>query len=193
MTGAAPLPRSTEQPNDSFLALVLQRYSDIIVVRCRTRERVMEFTFLADGRVGAGEFMRLRTLLDQALETLADLSGRRSGSLRLRRAFFDGYTQLTVQRDLDTLSVQEIGVMVGLMRQALGPRLLVEEPAGEHSSAGPSAWAHERDGTRTLARLLQALKRQRGGRTLIGLRHSGQVLVYNELPGAVAPARPRQR
>lgn len=193
MTGAAPLQHETPRDDDGFLALILQRYSHILAVRCRTRERLMEFTFLAEGRVGAGEGMRLRTLLEQALDTLARWGGRCYGSLRLRRTFFHGYTQLTVQRDLDTLSVQEIGVMVGLMRQVLGPRLVAEEAAAEVLGWEPGARTLERDGGVRLAHLLQALKRRRGGRTLIGLRHSGQVLVYRDLSGALASTHPRPR
>ncbi|NLG68169.1 MAG: hypothetical protein GX496_01180 [Firmicutes bacterium] len=181
--------RWTDHPDDRFLAGVLQRYGDIIVIRCRTRERLMEFTFLADGLVGAGEAMRLRSLLDQALAALAWLTGRPYGSLHLRRAYLAPYTQLTIQRDLDTLSAQEIEVIVGLMRHLLGPRLVAEEAPGDGASGG--AWAWQPDQADALAGLLQELKRHRRGRILVGLRQSGQVLVYNELPRAVAPARPR--
>ncbi|HEY8426377.1 MAG TPA: hypothetical protein VIK73_10250 [Limnochordales bacterium] len=182
--------RSTHHADDGFLAGVLQRYGDIIVIRCRTRERLMEFTFLVDGPVGAGEAMRLRSLLDQALAALAWLTGRPYGSLHLRRTYLEPYTQLTIQRDLDTLSAQEIEVIVGLMRHLLGPRLVAEEPSGEGTPSGWGAWAQP-DDIDALAGLLRELKRLRGGRTLVGLRRSGQVLVYNELPRTVASARPR--
>lgn len=173
----------------SFLTFLLRRYSAIIAVRCLAPDRLIEFTFVAEGRIGAGEFMRLRTLMGQGLEALAALTGQKAGRFRIRRTFFEGYTQLIMQRDLDTLSVQEVAVMVGLVRQVLGPRVVAEATAG---GLGPVQDDDQDDSPETLRRLLQALKRKRSARVLIGLRHSGQPLVYNQVSGHLAASRSRQ-
>lgn len=176
---------------DGFLAELLRRYAEIVAVRLTASRRRMELTFLADGEMSAGQFMTLRTLLQRAMESLSHFSGNSVGQLHCRRASFGGYTQLTIARDIDTLSVQEVAVLVGLVRQVLGPRLVSDAPPS--SPAGEAGEPVEAAET-TLAERLEALKHRRLTGTLIGLRRSGRPLVVDLIGGPHAPgARPRHR
>ncbi|WP_324717851.1 hypothetical protein U7230_06135 [Carboxydochorda subterranea] len=178
--------------HDSFLAMLLERYHEVLTVRYLARKRLIELTFLADGEIGTGQFMHLRTQLQRAGEAIGALLSIPAGSLRCRRSFVLGYTQLTIQRDLDTLSVEELDVLVGLVRQVLGPRLVVEPLA---SGEGPSGDVADDEGAspERLAHHLEALKRRRRIHTLIGLRHSGQPLVYDMVTSPASSAGARHR
>ena len=82
--------------------------------------------------------------------------------------------QLTLERDVKSLSLHEVSLVVTLLSEALGPDLIVEK--------GPVADDEEMwfQNEMLIDGLQESMRRESPRQSLVGIREEGRVLVFNQ-------------
>lgn len=156
----------------SLLAALLIRYPDIATVRVIPSDGDLKISFLLHDVVENQSVEEFVGHLDQALAALSILGGEKTRRAKVEMKEYDEISTLEVSRDLQDLSADEFPVLLGMVREHFGNRLIVEGETqdsdfivGEEFSLGHS---------------LDDFRASESVRHLIGFRDDGRVLVFNQ-------------
>ncbi|MCL6451180.1 MAG: hypothetical protein K6T75_07815 [Acetobacteraceae bacterium] len=168
-------PSVPDKPSNSVNLLIsmLMRYPELASVNLDPASQALSFVFLVREGVSRDRLRSYRRRLQAALRTLWSLSGWCPGSLRLRAATLGGLTTLEMARDLDSLSQQEVSLIVELTREEFGDALAREEA---DASAEDELAAQEE----AIGEMLENIKGSHSDRKVTAVREDGRVLVFNQ-------------
>lgn len=172
--GSRTSSRKDDIPNGiSLLISILVRYPEIGTINFNPRNHTLKFIFLMTKVLPDSDFLRFKEKMLMSLETLGYLENRRAGIINLERSVFEGITQFEIIRDVDSLTREEISLIIQLFRQEFPDNLvadyndnLIEEDLQMQEEL--------------IENMLEDLRVTSNDKNFIAFREEGRVLVFNK-------------
>lgn len=156
-----------------LLISILVRYPELASINFDPKQQSLKFTFLATKILPETEFHRLRDLVEASLDAYWGLSRRRPAEFSFTISSFAGVSVLEMTRDVASLSQEELALVISLMKDALGDRLVVDRNDG---SPDEDLSVQEE----LIQEMLEDIKEDKLEKNLIAFREEGRVLVFNK-------------
>lgn len=156
----------------SLIAFLLVRYPEIGSVRFDPVQKTLQFSFVLIKSLTQQDYETFQEKLLLSLNAISQMQSRDTGQIEVTSNEYDGMTFLEIMRDIDTLSQEEIALIVGVVQQFFEGYLLLD----------PDEAAQEEDVVlqeEMIEHMLEDLKDSRQEKKLIGFREEGRVLVFN--------------
>ncbi len=163
--------RLPDDPNETVRLIVslLVRYPELSRISIDSRARSISFFFIVRGCIGDAESSAFASALRNHVDAFHRLDRRERVNLTIKMDEIDGITIVEVRRDTRTVAREELGVVVALLTDAFGERIVTNPPAeGEDDSS-----AHEE----MVGNAFDALRRGKQKKSLVGFRDDRRVLV----------------
>lgn len=156
----------------SLIAFLLVRYPEIGSVRFDPDQKTFQFSFVLTQSVNETAFSDFENQLNLSLGSISQLQGREPGLISVNFTDYDDLTFLEVTRDIDSLSQEEISLIIGVVQQFFEGQLLLDQ---EEVAQEEDVILQEE----MIEHMLEDLKDSRQEKKLIGFREEGRVLVFN--------------
>lgn len=156
----------------SLIAFLLVRYPEIGSVRFDPDQKTLQFSFVLTKAIDETDCNNFSDQLNLSLSSIAQLLGREIGLVEINFTDYQDLTFLEITRDIDSLSQEEIALIIGVVRQFFEERLLLDQ---EDSVQEEDEILQEE----MIEHMLEDLKDSRQEKKLIGFREEGRVLVFN--------------
>ncbi len=156
-----------------LLVSILLRFPEVGSVTFDPLSHSLRFTLLVRGRLGADAFGRLRALLEDSVRAFGSLQGAEPRLLAVERTSFRSVTAIELTRDVETLTREEIALLIELARDGFGDGLVVES---DGTLVEEDLLVQEQ----LIDAALDDLRDARGQQNLIAYREGGRVMVFNK-------------
>ncbi|TCL62094.1 hypothetical protein EDC14_102851 [Hydrogenispora ethanolica] len=156
----------------SLIAFLLVRYPEIGTVRYDPDQKTLQFSFMLIKTLDAGEFEAFKEGMALSLGAISDLQGRKQLQTEISFTECDNLTFLEILRDIDSLSQEEIGLIIGVVHQFFEGNLLLDQ---EEAVQDEDVLLQEE----MIDHMLEDLKDSQQEKRLIGFREEGRVMVFN--------------
>jgi len=156
-----------------LLVSILLRFPEVGSVTFDPACHSLRFTLLINRRISAARYEKLRGLMLESLSALAFLQGFQPRLVDVTRTSFRGVTAIEVARDAETLSREEIALLISLAREGFGEELVVD---AEADLPEEDMLVQEQ----LIDEALDHLRDARQPYNLIAYREGGRVLVFNK-------------
>lgn len=166
--------RIPEESNESVDAVVslLVRHPELSRIHVGPRAQDITLSFIIQGHLGVSAQLRFRRTLAESIRAYHEMERSAEPRISIKTRVASQFAFVTVTRDLRTVTKDEIALIVALLNQTFGAKVMASplEDAGidDEFAAGrafvPSA--------------LEALRRGTQKKSLIGLRDDRRVLIY---------------
>lgn len=158
----------------SLLISILVRYPEVGSLHYDPQEQAMRFTFLLTRALSDEAFVQLEQRITGSLEALSYLEARPPRQLRLERSLLgDHLTMIEIQRDVGSLTQEEISLVISLMRSSFRHELIIDP--GDSLYEDELALQDE-----MIEQMLEDLRGSRSDRRLVAFREEGRVMVFNQ-------------
>jgi hypothetical protein len=163
-----------EEPNDSVNLLVslLVRHPELSRVVIKPRFAAIALFFIVRGSLAVGERSAFRLSVLDHLRAFHGLAREPSPKVVVRLRADEGHTFVEIERDARDITRDEISLMVALVAQSFGDRLIVNPPADDPNE-DESGGREDPVGT-----ALDAVRRAKQAKGLVGFREERRVLIY---------------
>lgn len=152
------------------LIAVIMRYPEISSVQYNVEDSTLSATFLLRRTLEPQPFETLVNQLVEVLETYRLVTRRPLKAVEVRHVAIDQVTEVELIRDIETLSVEEIGMTIEVLRDAFTSDLILDS----HDLLEEELLLQEEN----IQAGLEALKRD-DARRLVALRDEGRLMVFN--------------
>lgn len=152
------------------LIAVLMRYPEVSSVQCNPEAKTIQVTFVVRGAVSDEAWNRVAEEGGTALVSYREMTKRPLTTIELTRDVVGAVTTVELVRDTDTVSVEEIGILIEIMREH-GELTVLYDP---HDLLEEDMMVQEE----TIQERLQTLLEEGGGQ-LVAMRDEGRVLIFN--------------
>jgi hypothetical protein len=181
----------------SLIAFLLVRYPEIGSVQFDPVRKILQFSFVLTKLLTDSELEEFKEKLLLSLSSISELHERELEQVEIQCTNDSSLTFLEIIRDIDSLSQEEISLIIGLVQQAFDGFLLLDQ---EEAVQDEDVILQEE----MIEHMLEDLKDSRQEKRLIGFREEGRVLIFNRanLPnptrtfsrrrGSVRTATPRR-
>ncbi|NMB45555.1 MAG: hypothetical protein GX998_04000 [Firmicutes bacterium] len=156
----------------NLLASILVRYSQIGTLQILSHSRCMRFGFFAKGLCNSKPFMDFCKHLSDSIEALLFLTNKQLMVLDIRVSRHADFSLIELDRDMDSISLQEISLVVSLLQGYLGANLVCSD---EHEQIEDVSWYDD-----FIQQVLECIDSDTPLQELIGFRENGRVLVFNK-------------
>jgi hypothetical protein len=156
-----------------LLVSILLRFPEVGSVTFDPVHHSLRFTLLVRGRLDAEAFGRVRELLEDSVRAFGTLQGAEPRLLDVERTSFQRVTAIELVRDVETLTREEIAMLIELARDGFGDGLVVES---DGSLVEEDLIVQEQ----LIDAALDDLRDSRGQQNLIAYREGGRVMVFNK-------------
>lgn len=157
----------------SLLISILVRYPEVGSLHYDPRAQELRFTFLLTRVLSDKEYQALEDNLVESLEAFSFLEGRPMRECRIERTSLEQLTMIEIRRDVDTLTQEEIALVMELMHREFTQQLVVDP--GNSLYEDELAMQEE-----LIEQMLEDLRESRGDRRLVAFREEGRVMVFNQ-------------
>jgi hypothetical protein len=155
----------------STLIAVLVRYPEVSSLNFEPETGLLRVSFCLRTELAAERASEFRARLDETLEAYRELVSASAPQVaEVQVDSMEAVTVLGLVRDVDTLSIEEVGLAIEILRDVAGPEL-VSDP---NDLIEEELIAQEE----TIEATLESLKETPGG-SLLALREEGRILVFN--------------
>ena len=166
--------RLPDASNDSVNLVVslLVRHPELSRVIITPRFAAIAFFFVVRGRLSPAEDAHFRASVTAHLGALHQLDGDGQPKVVVRLSADEDMTFVEIEREAKSLARDEISLIVGLVAQHFGDRLVVNPPAEDapEDDFGPQEDA--------VGSALDAVRRGKQRKGLVGFREERRVLIY---------------
>lgn len=165
-----------EQVSNSvgLLISILVRYPEIGSINFSPKSKVLKFNFILTQHLEDLDFENFQQHLINSLDVYNMLEGKKTIITELKKIHYEKITLLEIERDVDTLSQEEISLIIDLMRDRFG-HLLVTDGSCESFLDEELEMQEE-----LIEHMLEDAKTSFQEKSLIGFREEGKVLVFNK-------------
>jgi len=156
-----------------LLVSILLRFPEVGSVTFDPQSHALCFTLLLKQRMVAESFRNLQVLVLESIAAFSFLQGIEPRLIDITRTSLQGLTAIEISRDAETLTREEISLLIGLMRSHFGEGLVVESDSG----------LMEEDlivQEQLIDEALDDLRETQQQQNLIAYREGGRVLVFNK-------------
>jgi hypothetical protein len=163
-----------DQSNDSVNLIVslLVRHPEISRVVIKPRFAAIALFFIVREPLGDNEQRSFRAMVSDHLHAYHRLVREPAPRVDMRLRPEGDITFIEVERDARTVAREEISLIVALVAQTFGDRLIVNPPVEQ---SGDEDFATQED---AVASALDAVRRDKQRKGLVGLREERRVLIY---------------
>ena len=163
-----------KNPADSvgLLVSLLVRYPEITSINYEPERKVLRLSFLIEQVLSGEQQLKLQAKLKQYLEGHAYLKGQQPETIEVTNLSLEKCTFLEIHRDVDTITREEINLLIELLVEEFGESLTVDsrENDREDQEIQEELIGHMLDHFRVLNQRNQ----------LFAFREDGRVLVFNK-------------
>lgn len=152
---------------------MLMRYPEVASLHYDAEEGLIRFTFLCR-QVEAEELRELEGTIRESLDAFFLLEDLPPGIFALKADSIEDITVLELERDVETLTLREISLLIALVSDRLEGRLLTEMAGPWYEGEDP--WQQEE----FMESLLDDLRRSKGRQRWIAYREEGRVFVFRQ-------------
>jgi len=165
--------RASEETNDSVNLVIslLVRHPELSRIIIKPRSTAIAFFFIVRSVLRPDERSRFERNVSEHVLALHALGRSGKADVNVRFSAGDDLTFVEIERDAKSIGRDEIAMIVGLVSQTFGERLVVNPPAEE---AEDDMSIQEE----SVATALDAVQRSRHRKGLVGFRDDRRVLIY---------------
>ncbi|ABZ84930.1 conserved hypothetical protein [Heliomicrobium modesticaldum Ice1] len=157
-----------------LLISILVRYPEVGTVNYDPARRVLKFTFLLQRESVKDKLPAIAQGVKTALEVFHELEGLSPLVTSVEPRLGDGLASLEVHRDVESLSLNEIALLIDLLNQQAG-QVILSEDEGEALQEEERLWQEE-----LISHMLDSLKSGGYDQQVYAFREEGRVMVYNK-------------
>lgn len=167
--------RTGEDVSDSvsLLISILVRYPQVGSINFDPDMQALKFNFIFAQEFKESDLQKFKTDFVNSLETYNFLEGKKPSEIILTYQRGENLTILEVKRDVDTLSHEEISLIIALVEENFLQTLVTEK--NEYFLEEDLQMQEE-----MIGHMLESLKGTTQGKKLIAFREEGRVLVFNK-------------
>jgi archaellum biogenesis ATPase FlaH len=164
-----------EQISDgvNLLISILVRYPEIGTISFDHRTDLITLTFMLSGIPAQSEFTATRQIILDSIDAYHLLEGQAVMLADVKLSSFEQVAILNILRDVHTLSKSEIALIITLLREKFGERLVTD-----FNDSMPEEDLIMQE--ELIENMLESMKKQHIKNGLIGIREDGRVLVFNK-------------
>jgi hypothetical protein len=155
----------------SLLASILIRYPQIGTLQVLSHSRCMRFGFFIKGLSDSEPFLEFSRQLSDSIEALIFLTGRQLRVLDMQVSRYEDFSVLELDRDMSSISLQEISLIISLLQEYFGEKLFGSDEATEEDLT----WHDD-----FIQHMLEDINNDTPLQELIGFREDGRILVFNK-------------
>lgn len=157
----------------NLLTSILLYYPEVVTINLDPKTCVVKFTFYLSSLIPEKTLKLFQERLQQSLNAYYYLEKRKAEVYSLAFQPLDFFTAIELQRDIQTLSQQEIALIVALLKEEFGHHLVTED--NDELLIDDSSLHEE-----LIGYMLENIKKTTSNIELIALRDEGKVLVFNK-------------
>lgn len=161
----------TSAPAGLFVSLLV-RYPELGSVKFIPETRTLVLTFLLRPSPDSSLFKAFSKRLYQSLEAYSYLSGSPVHVINVSRTDHESCTVIEATRDIDTLTQEELSLIVALVREWFSDRLVPE-------AAEPMTEEDIQVQDEIIGHMLEDMRKSSSLGDLIGFREGDRVLLFN--------------
>jgi hypothetical protein len=149
------------------------RYPEIATVRYDPRRQTLRFSFLLRGAMDEVAFAQAERTLQETLEVYHMIEQRRAAVVEASYESLGELTTLALERDISTLTPEEIYTVVEVLRDRYPGRVLAEavDFLGEEELLAQDEMIEE---------MLASLAERRNSSNLIAIREDGRLMFFHK-------------
>jgi len=168
-------PRNLADVSDTIglLISILVRYPEVASINFDPHGQALKFTFIFSGSVPKKDQETFEVKINNYLDAYLLIEDKNSEVSSMQWLSYDKFSILEITRDVDTLSQEEIAIIIALVKEDFGPGLVYEN---SDSVAEEDLMLQEE----LIGHMLENLKGSRQEKKLIAFREEGKVLVFNK-------------
>lgn len=156
----------------TLLASILVRYPEVSTVNFDSEFHTLKFTFILRGTVPPEKMDAFEKRLRECLDAYSFLIEEDIPPLRVGQAECEDITILEVERDVDSLTQEELSLIVALLHEEFGDLIVAEYAT--HLPEEDRILQEE-----LIENMLEDIRGATHGRNLMGYREDGRVLIFN--------------
>lgn len=157
----------------SLIAFLLVRYPEIGSIRFDPTKKTLQFTFVLVKFLSDEELKQFEEKLLLSLNSISVLQERELGKIELQCTVEEGgLSFLEITRDINSLTQEEIALMIGLIQQFFEGMILLDQD----DTVQEEEMALQEE---MIEHMLEDLKDSRQEKRLIGFREEGRVMIFN--------------
>jgi hypothetical protein len=156
-----------------LLISILVRYPEVATINFDPEKYLLKFTFIFAQIMSKSELDNLGNKLMDSIAVYNLLEGKDTRFVSLNHQFCSDLTMIEVNRDVDTLTQEEIALIVELFRQYQQGNLVTEE--NEHFIEEDLIAQEE-----IIDHMLESIKCSTQDKPLFAFREEGRVIVFNK-------------
>lgn len=150
-----------------LLISILLRYPEVGSISYRQDQHALKFTFML---AGEGDGSAVQDSLPLALEVFHQLEGRRMRACSVEFKAEEQVSVLTITRDVDSLTQQELGLIVEWVRVKFSERLICDQAF----TPDEDQLFHEE----VIGHMLATIRVSDLDKNIVAVREEGRVLVF---------------
>ena len=156
---------------DFFVSIML-RYPEIATIKYDPARCRVKFTFIVSGVVSAQNCNKWADTLLKTLDAYYHLENKKISEIGIENTTCDQITLIEISRDVQSLCVNEIGIIVNLFKDRFAQDAMVDS----YGLVGEDLLFRDE----MIRHTLESLKHAQLEKKLIALREEGRVLVFNK-------------
>lgn len=164
---------NTVSDSIGLLISILVRYPEVGTINFDPQSHELKLTFIFTGEFENSEVNSLNSIIEDSVITYHKLEKTNPRVICLEWQTCNNYTVLEIKRDVDTLSQDEISLIIGLFQEHFHQSLVADTNDG--------LW--EEDllvQEEMINHMLENMKNEVPDKKLIAYREEGKVLVFNK-------------
>jgi len=152
------------------LIAVIMRYPEVGSVQCDPEAKALQVTFVVRGPLSEETWAKLQEQTYDVLASYRQITGRPLKTLTMSASEVGELLSIELTRDTDTVSVEEIGMFIEVLRDHFNLSVL----ADPHDLLEEEMLVQEETIQERLAAVVQ-----HGSGQVVALREEGRVLIFN--------------
>ena len=163
--------RLPDDPNETVRLIVslLVRHPELSRIAIDSRAHSISFYFIVRGVIGKAKRDTFARTVNEHMQAFHGLDRRAGAKVSVELEAVNGITIVEVRRDTRTVAREELGVVIALLVDAFGDRVVANPPAeGDDDPAAQEEM---------VGNAFDALRRGKQKKSLVGFRDERRVLV----------------
>ncbi|WP_031514500.1 hypothetical protein [Desulfofalx alkaliphila] len=153
----------------NLLISILVRYPQVSTINFEPQKGTLRFNFIFN--YSSKEPKNIIKLLQSSIDTYHMLEGKKARVVLIDYNIKDDYTVINIERDTDSLNLEEISLIVQCLQQSVKTNIIIENIGDEED-----LYMHEE----LIEAMLENVRYCNEEKPLFAFREEGRVLVFNK-------------